>query len=460
MIKAIWVGIDWGTHSSKWWYTAEHETGAVFGPLRVGPVIDSTIHRRGERLVLVRERTVIASDLRIPRIKRCLIEYPLGPSFWDASWEESTGLSLGESSALSLAVILGDAAENMKANGLQIALGQTEVRLCFALPNWVGQEQRELKARRQMFQACAVVGALIENEGLYALPKVGMEVPKEEWHQKILNIRQTSECRLVIEEFPTGFKDLVERHFSLPGARGLQWRLAAESCAAGFPKLERLLVDPAEAIKTEDHWVKLLVVDVGAGSTDIGYLVSSRNRQGQLFFNYLRPAPTLEWAGEKLSEMVRDFYRSKGREITPEEAEILKLNAPDEWKNEEFVKDWIKRIANRVGDYIVSVPDTARLPEPSIPGLKILLTGGSGVVPGLGLDVEVENAVKQALMKRRSDVPTNVVSKTERVEAKLDWPQDPIDQARRAVSIGAGKKTFGELRYREKLEKAVKTPLI
>lgn len=240
----------------------------------------------------------------------------------------------------------------------------------------------------------------------------------------------------------------------------MKWRLAAESCAAGFPKLERLLVDPEEAKKTEDHWVKLLVVDVGAGSTDVGYLVSSRNRDGQLYFNYLTPAPTLNWAGEKLTEMVRDYYRNRGRAIGPEEAEILKVNAPDEWKNEEFVKQWSKRIACHAADYIVSVPDTARLPEPSIPGLRIVLTGGSGVIRDLGLDAEVERAVKQALLNRRSDVPTSVVGRTKSVDLNLDWPSDPIDQGRRAVSIGAGKKTFGDMRYREKWEKAEKPMLI
>jgi hypothetical protein len=287
-----------------------------------------------------------------------------------------------------------------------------------------------------------------------------MEIPKKEWHQEIQKIRHTAECQVVFESFPTSFKALVERHFSFPGNTALDWRLAAESCAAGFPALWRLLVDPTEAKKTEDHWVKLLVVDVGAGSTDIGYLVSSRNRQDQLFFNYLKPAPTLEWAGEKLTEMVRDYYRSRGRDITTEEAEIRKVSAPEEWRDEEFVKDWTKRIANRVADYIVLVPDASRLLEPSIPGLKIVLTGGSGVIPGLGLDVAVQTAVTTALMNRRTDVPTSVVGRTAIARTNLDWPEDPIDQARRAVSMGVGNKAFGELRYRERLEKAIRTPLI
>lgn len=460
MIKTVWVGIDWGTHSSKWWYTCEDENGGLTEPRRVGPVIDSTLHRRGGNVMLVRERTAIESDFPTSRIKRCLIEYPLGPSFWEAKWEDSTGLSLGEAATVSLAVILRDALDNMQSNGLEVASGRTNVRLCFSLPNWVGEEQKEVKARRQIFQACAVVAGLLEDGGLGSLPRVGIEVPIEAWHERTSRLRRTPECQSLFEQFPTTFRDLVERNFSLTNRGSVVWRLAAESCGAGFPQLERLLIDPLEARKTEDHWVKLLVVDVGAGSTDIGYMISSRNRQSQLFFNYLKPAPTLEWAGEKLTEMVRDYYRSKkGREVPLDEAEILKLNAPDEWKNEEFVRDWIKRIANRVADYISSVRDTARLPEPAIPGLKIVLTGGSGAVPGLGLGAEVLNGAKEGL-SRRGGVPTNVIGRTQTVEGKLDWPQDPIDQARRAVSIGAGKKTFGELRYREKFEKEEKTRML
>jgi hypothetical protein len=296
--------------------------------------------------------------------------------------------------------------------------------------------------------------------GVEALPKVGMEVPISGWHEEIFHARNTPECHRIFDQFPQSFKDLVERDFFLSEGARIKWRLTAESCAAGFPKLERLLPDPADATKTEDHWVKLLVVDVGAGSTDVGYLVSSRNRAGQLFFNYLRPAPTLEWAGEKLTEMVRDYYRNKGRPMVPEEAEFRKLYAPDEWKNEEFVKEWTRRIANHAAEYIVSVPDTARLPEPAIPGLRIVLTGGSGVIRDLDLDVQVENAVKEALLKRRSDVPSNVVARTKTVNLNLDWPKDPVDQGRRAVSIGAGKKTFGDMRYRERLDKAEKPPLM
>src|SRR5260370_14643603 len=127
---------------------------------------------------------------------------------------------------------------------------------------------------------------------------------------------------------------LVEREFVSPANGGISWRLAPESSAAGFPQLLRLLMPVEEAKKTQDHWVKLLVIDIGAGSTDAGYFISSRTFSGDLLLQYLRPAVTLDYAGERLTEMLKEHYlRYKNREITIQEAETIKLIAPDEWKD-------------------------------------------------------------------------------------------------------------------------------
>jgi len=300
-----------------------------------------------------------------------------------------------------------------------------------------------------MFETTAVVAGLVAQEGFESLPRVGQGIPADEWRARTHKTRETSEVRNLLEQAPTEFGNIVETEFRIQSRADIGWRLAAESCAAGFPQLERLLIDPAEARKTEDHWVKLLVVDVGAGSTDAAYFVSSRSVTGQLFLNYLRPAATLEYAGEHLTEMLRSHYRNKGREITVEEAETIKLNAPDEWKDEPFVGDWRSRIAKHVEQYVRGLPDRLRLGLTTIPGLKIVLTGGSGLVEGL--DRAVEKAVIAGLQSR-SDVPTNVARRTEVVQLSVEWPPDPLDRARRAVSIGAGKHTFGQLRYRERFE--------
>jgi len=208
---------------------------------------------------------------------------------------------------------------------------------------------------------------------------------------------------------------------------------------------------PEDARKTEDHWVKLLVVDVGAGSTDAGYFISSRKADGKLLLNYLKPASALDYAGEQLTEMLKRFYlRKKNREMTIQEAETIKLNAPDEWKDEQFVVDWREQIAEHVGEYMRHVPDELRLGEPLIPGLKIVMTGGSGLVEGL--DRAVWNAVAAALARR--EIPHNVANRTEITELTLDWPEDRFDRARRAVSIGAANSSFAQLGYVEGFGKA------
>ena len=135
--------------------------------------------------------------------------------------------------------------------------------------------------------------------------------------------------------------------------------------AAGFLPLVHLLEDVPPESRAAQHWVKLLVVDVGAGSTDSGYFVSSRRIKDQhLVFNYLPSALTLDYAGEQLTEMLRDYIRrTRRRDVTKAEAETLKLTAPEDWINQSFVEDWRSKIARSVEEYILTVPDQLRLPD-------------------------------------------------------------------------------------------------
>lgn len=243
---------------------------------------------------------------------------------------------------------------------------------------------------------------------------------------------------------------MVEHDFELGR---VTWRLAAESSAAGFLPLEDLLRDVPKDSKAQKHWVKLLVVDVGAGSTDTGYFVSSRTVENhELVLNYLPPARTLDFAGERLTEMLREHYfREHRRDLSIEEAEVMKVSAPEKWNGQQFVKEWRERIARSVADYIFHVPDELRLGEPAIPGgLKIVLTGGSGVV--LGLDSAVKKAVVDALAMR--GVPGNVASRTQLIEFRARSISDRVDAARRAVSVGEGQPDFALLAYREHFKKS------
>src|ERR1017187_2287977 len=106
-IKTIWVGLDWGTHSFKWWYNAEGSNGESITPAKVPGVVDSTVYRDGTAIKLVRERTVVSHDaVTCRRLKRRLIDDAMGADYWEAK-REDTGMSLGDATVFSLCVLLG-----------------------------------------------------------------------------------------------------------------------------------------------------------------------------------------------------------------------------------------------------------------------------------------------------------------------------------------------------------------
>lgn len=438
-VRQLWAGIDWGTHSSKWWYSADTGGRRELEPVRLPGVIDSTIYRQGESLIIARERarTRSLSDLEDARLKRLLLTDPQGASFWDAS-REGIGISLGEAATLTIACLLGDMFRFSRDQGLSIS-SATQVNLRFSLPNWIGMDSGHLAARRRMFQASAVSVGLIKRLGWEGLPGVGKKISIAEWKGTIAKVRAMPELSRYLAVQSLTFESMVENEYALDGFR---WRLAAESSAAGYLPLERLLEDVPKKATAQKHWVKLLVVDVGAGSTDAGYLISSRRIDGyELLMNYLPPARTLDYAGERLTEMLRDFYsRERNRDLGLEEAETMKVSAPESWIDQPFVQEWRAHIAKSVADYMFRVTD-ARLGETAIPGLKIVLTGGAGVVRGL--DRSIRDAVADALA--RQGIAGAVANRTEVVQVPVRLIPDTVDAARRAVSLGAAQSEFAEL---------------
>jgi len=447
-LAKLWIGLDWGTHSSKWWYTAEDENGTLIDLAKADSVVDSSVYRRGDSVFLVHEGGLAEKEVADRRLKRLLLKDPQGASYWDAA-REGIRMSLGEAAALSLAALLGDVAANLEANGLLLT-EKTVTELRYSLPNWIAADVEHRTARRRMFQTTLVVSAMLEQVGLRGLPRVGQDIDVATWRQQIEHIRKNPECHEMSRAGLEQFAELVAGEFRIGRTT---WRLAAESSAAGFPSLLNLLMPEEEARSPQDHWVKLLVVDVGAGSTDAGYFISSRRVDGELLLHYLKPALTLDYAGEQLTEMLREHYfRQKYREITIPEAETLKISAPDQWSDETFADDWRGRIARSVADYMFRVPDELRLGETAIPGLKIVMTGGSGLVEGLAKTVR--DQVEEALARR--GVPGNVAARTQVTSLPSNSVLDPVDQARRAVSVGAGTWNFAQLAYRAELPRAIR----
>ena len=384
------------------------------------------------------------------RLKRLLLKDPQGASYWDAI-RDGIGISLGEAALLTLGCLLGGVASHVATENLELT-PSTEVHLRFSLPNWIGSDPEHAAARKRMYQTTVICAGLIRLLGWERLPTVGTKVNLSEWRDTVRRVRSLPELQQVLGGGPGNFAEMVEGDHSIGG---ISWRLAAESSAAGYVPLLQLLRGVPRSSKTQKHWVKLLVVDVGAGSTDTGYLISSRKvDNSELLMNYLPPARTLDYAGEQLTEMLRDFYlREHNRDLSVEEAETMKLTAPDKWNGQQFVRDWRERIAKSVADYIFHVPDEARLGEPAIDGLKIVLTGGSGLVPAL--DDAVKAAVIDSLGRR--GVSGNVASRTEIVKLRSTIISDPIDAARRAVSTGSGQSDFALLAYREGFVKAIRS---
>jgi len=68
----------------------------------------------------------------------------------------------------------------------------------------------------------------------------------------------------------------------------------------------------------------------------------------------------------------------------------------------------------------------------------------------------MRDAVIEAFLNK--GMAGNVAKRTEGSELLLGWPRDRVDRARRVVSIGARDTTFGQPRYRDKLEAAASPP--
>lgn len=162
-VRRLVIGIDWGIHSSKWWYSATLSGGKTLQPSRIPGVIDSTIYRGGANLVVARERGRTGEYLTDRRLKRLLLGDPQGASYWDAV-RDGIGISLGKASTLTIACLLGDVEQQLKAEGLELA-ARTEIAIRFSLPNWIGDDAEHRAARLRMYQTSVVSAALIDSIG-------------------------------------------------------------------------------------------------------------------------------------------------------------------------------------------------------------------------------------------------------------------------------------------------------
>lgn len=433
-----YLGIDWGTHSSKWCY---QDTA---GRRVLGPIWDSRVSNDAGQLAMhtVAERHTSASEER--ELKRKLIRDPDQP-FWEGP-RRRLGVTLGEAVVFSLIALLADAKARLQAQ--QVSLWDangcaSDLVIRFSHPNWV--LPTSIPAL-QMFRDAAVL----------AMNLVPRALPS--WRDGRVNISASTLTTLARAERTAlqGLRSLPSTYSQEAFAEALngsspsgRWELVFESCAAAFPYLvdgePELFADSPNLV--EQRWIrKVLAVDVGAGSTDFGYFLRAIKRSIQRdlvapVLIWFPPAPAVEIAGNGLTDRIRDHWAKEGRPLaTSEEAEIYKTSGAVEWHERPFVSEWCAAISDAVGDYMQRVPDQVRLPKP--PELELVLTGGSSAVPPLRN--RIVGRVAQALQDR--GIPEQLCMQT-RIASGHDnlLGASSVERAQLAVSMGASHPRLTEL---------------
>jgi len=431
----IYIGIDWGTHSSK---GACYES-AKSCYLDWMPILSSDLLCTDDCLIFNPPEEVGNREEIRRGLKEVLINDPLGAHFWNSE-RLDTRTSLGEAVSFSLCCLLAEAKRSIEKDfgtikGLEVEVG-------FSFPNWLVNPRRTFRvASKNFHQACSVAIALFSLLKSEDLPQPGIPFPISNMKRMVDSVLKDACTK---EDIELNVRNVSEEIF--PSLREeIKWCYIMESGAAGLPYLRATHI---ENIAGVPGLAKLLVIDVGAGSTDVGYMlrVISRKEQRERFY-YFPPATSFNVAGNKLTNDLLEYYSAAGDPITYMEAEIRKLRQTG-WHNLAFVQEWRRQICQHVSEYVQSIPDERWLPMPV--NLNVIITGGSGLVPGL--KDELGEAIRSALERKRFDNRTVncVVFKDEQLPS-IDF-STKAEYARRAVCLGASDFDKPGFRYIQKMD--------
>lgn len=432
MSNNAFIGIDWGTHSSKLCISSTQRY--IDAPLFSSDILSAD----GRIAFGIGDHS--KEDEIIRGLKGDLIKNSLAAPFWSSENRLDTGTSLGEAVAFALACLVAEAKRLLHAKVSGVSFEEAE--LGFSFPNWLAEDGKKAAVAAQNFcEATQVAVAIVAQCAESALPHPGKAYAIDKWKRTVHAAREavagTKLSSVTLESANrTGF---------CLSSDGPTWRFIVESGAAGIPYLRIMQLPRQRGI---GGLGKLLVVDVGAGSTDVGYMLRTTNVEtGRPTFYHVRPAPAFPIAGNQLTEDLLKHYRAQNRLMGYREAEAQKVSGSS-WCNLPFVSAWMKQICDHVETYVHGIPDDRWLPVAK--PLNIVVTGGSGLVPGLK-DKLVE-AARNALRARRFDSKTcEAVKAINRYEPRFDFKTE-ADVARRAVSFGAADPDKPGFRYVDKFD--------
>ena len=318
---AHYLGIDWGTHSSKWVIQTDSGNSVI------GPIWDSSVCRIDDSLHMFTLDERFNNPARETALKRKLIQDPDQP-FWEGH-RRKLGTTVGEAVVFSLLCLLFDAQNSFEKKGETLAhTGELTIR--FSHPNWISEDN--IRALGCYRDAVAVAASIFLEGADHRIGTRTISISAE-------TLRNAVAChRHVIEELPA-FPSEYDHHEYVKCSRGTikkaNWELVFESCAAGFPYLLEGERETFEDVLTKfpaaKRIRKILVVDVGAGSTDAGYLVRTvRPRDSKRVMKplliWLPAADALEVAGRWLTDKILADFKQQGRRVTSMEAEEHKIS--------------------------------------------------------------------------------------------------------------------------------------
>lgn len=443
-VKKLFFGIDWGTHSSKW------VVDIVFNKKR--NIVKSGLIR-SDLLFHNKEITISPSDYYTPRkkeakpLKGLISNYPFG-TFWKAGKKEleDIGMSLGMGVVFSICSLFGDSMRELKNQKLTFDR-TTNIEIGFSFPNWMWDNDDESRVAVNNYHQAIYVACY-----LFELYRNKLPIPSKPYNiskWKALVDECLKKCTS-LHDMDIQISEMTAHEYKLGEVRKknqLTWKYLFESCAAGLPYLRNIDIQGPRGLP---ELGKLLVIDVGAGSTDIGYMIRTLNRttrKENLF--YFTPAQTLNVAGNDLTKKIQDSFKTSGKPITFNEAENFKITNAPKWIGKSFARQWRRKIMKYVKEYITNIPDKRWIDSEQAP-LQTIITGGSGLVEGL--EQEINIGVSDGLKQRGlSNAVARDVIFIDKVLSGWQFAKKE-EYARKAVAIGSSDRDKPSLKYREKMD--------